>query len=267
MKPFFLQCKSDDIVFTCWYLKDAFKKESPRIGIMCYGLPSHPYQHSPAKLEFLMQQGWMLVYPSYRGSYASEGKFTWEGCVDTILKVITIIHGGKVTSVEGRSLEFTKPSIVLMGGSFGGSVALVAGAKSKLIQNIVSISAPTDWRDHAKLKDEDGEPFDELYGWICHGWGSLWRIPSRKEWDRLTSGSADLNPILHLDELRSKNVFIVHGTGDNIVSPNRSKKLYEELKKGSGNHRLILLNEWHIDYNILSEEEVKKEFFAWLKKL
>lgn len=203
--------------------------------VFCYGLPSHPYQHSPAKVEGLIEEGFVLFYPNYVGTWGSYGTMSWENCVSTVLQSIDFLKGGKGENAYNRSsIAWEVKDIVLVGGSFGGSVALVAGAKSKEIKNIVSVAAPTDWRDHSRIAEEPGEPIDELFNSIKRGWNNLWRIPSKKEWDRLATGKVDLNPIDYIKELRDKNILLIHGELDNIVAVKRSKLLYEQLKTGKG---------------------------------
>ncbi len=261
-----MKCINKNIVFSVWYLKNHFKRKKPFVGIMCHGLPSHPYQHNPAKIEKLILDGWILVYPNYQGTWASKGDVSWEGCVETIIDVAEFISKGNLKSIKNQKLSFRNPRLVLIGGSFGGSVALVAGAKSSLVKNIVCVAGVTNWRNHQQIPEEYAEPFDELYKTVLEGFGPLWRIPSKKEWLRLEKGLVDLNPIDYHKKLSKKSIFLVYGKKDNIVSSKRGIELYKELKKGSGNHELILLDRGHCDYNVFSEDSLYKKLSLWLKK-
>jgi dipeptidyl aminopeptidase/acylaminoacyl peptidase len=261
-----MRCINKNIVFSVWYIKNHFKRKNPFVGIMCHGLPSHPYQHNPAKIEKLILEGWILIYPNYKGTWASKGDMSWEGCVETIIDMVNYISKGNIKSVNNQNLFFENPRIVLIGGSFGGSVALVAGAKSPLVKDIVCVAGVTNWRNHQQIPGEDGEPMDKLYKSVLKGYGPLWRITSKKEWLKLEQGSVDLNPIDYHKKLSEQNVFLVYGKKDNIVSSKRGIELYKELKKGSGKHELILLDKGHCDYNVFSNENLYNKLSIWLKR-
>ena len=50
MKPKFSVFRHGDVVTTVWSKSGLSKDKKYRFMIFCYGLPSHPYQHSPAKV-------------------------------------------------------------------------------------------------------------------------------------------------------------------------------------------------------------------------
>jgi pimeloyl-ACP methyl ester carboxylesterase len=247
-----------DIVANMWS-KDGLQVDRDyRFMIFCYGLPSHPYQHSPAKVERLIEEGFVLLYPNYVGTWASYGTMSWEKCVDTALRSVDFLKRGKGEELRGNSVVSWKvKDITLVGGSFGGSVALVAGAKSEDVKFIVSVAAPTNWRDHSRIPEETGEPIDELFHSIQRGWENLWRIPSKKEWRRLATGNVDLNPVDYVEKLRDKNVLLIHGELDNIVSLKRSVGLHERIKNGKGKHELLVLEgEGHRGNDVVGREDV-----------
>lgn len=142
---------------------------------------------------------------------------------------------------------------------------LVAGAKSKDIRSIISVAAPTNWRDHSRVPEEPGEPIDELFDSIQRGWENLWRIPSKKEWDRLARGDVDLNPIDYVEELRDKNTLLIHGEVDNIVAARRSINLHQQLNIGKGRHELLILRgEGHRGNEVIGREDLIERVFGFL---
>ena len=257
-----------DIVASMWSKESLESNKKFRFMIFCYGLPSHPYQHNPAKVEKLIERGFVLIYPNYIGTWASYGIMSWENCTNTILQTIDFLRGGEGKNIYDDSKILWKvKDITLVGGSFGGAVVLVAGAKSKYIKNIIAVCAPTNWRNHSRIPEEKGEPIEKLYYTIQKGWKNLWRIPNKEEWDRLVNGSADLNAVDYIEELKNKNVLLIHGELDNIVVAKRSIDLYSQLKKGNGNHKLIILkNEGHEGNYIIGREDVFTQVIDWLGK-
>jgi esterase/lipase len=265
-RPVLSTFRFGDIVASIWS-KDILQTDKAyRFMVFCYGLPSHPYQHNPAKVEPLIENGFVLLYPNYIGTWASHGVMSWEKCVDTVLQSIHFLNGGKGENVYDKSdVAWRVKDITLVGGSFGGSVVLVTGAKTDDVDYIVSVAAPTDWRDHSRIAEEPGEPIEELFNSIKRGWDNLWRIPSKKEWDRLATGNVDLNPIDYVKELRDKNILLIHGELDNIVAVKRSKQFYEQLETGKGKHKLLILKgEGHRGNDVVGREDVIQTVLKFL---
>jgi pimeloyl-ACP methyl ester carboxylesterase len=249
-----------------WCEDDLQSNLEYRFMIVCPGMPGHPYSRNPAKLEGLIEKGFVLVYPDYVGTWASYGTMSWEKCVDTVLQSIEFIKKRTGVSAYDRSrMSWGVRDIILLGGSFGGSVVLVAGAKSKDIRPIISVAAPTNWRNHSRIPEESGEPIDGLFDSIQRGWENLWRIPSRKEWDRLVRGDVDLNPVDYVEELGDKNTLLVHGEIDNIVAATRSIDLHQQLLKGKGKHELLILRgEGHKGNDVIGREDIIERVLRFL---
>ena len=266
MRPKFSVFRYGDIVATVWSKNKFNKDKKYRFMIFCYGLPSHPYQHNPAKVEKFLEKNFILVYPNYIGTWASYGTMSWENCVDTILQTIKFLKGGSGKETYNNSKTSWKvKDITLVGGSFGGTIALIAGAKSKDVKKIISIAAPTDFKSHNKMKNKSEESLENLYFCIMRGWQNLWRIPNRHEWDRLVEGKADINPVDYINSMKDKDVFLIHGENDRTVSQYRSIELYNQLKHGKGRHKIVIIkDEGHMGNDFIGDEIVSKKVFAWL---
>lgn len=262
MRPNFHVFNVDGIRLCMWFRENIDPNKEYRFIISCHGLPSHPYQHNPSKMENVTDAGFVMVFPNYIGTWASDGIMSWENCVKTILDTVDFVKSGqgrKVTQYTGDDsiIKWKVKDITLLGGSFGGSVALVAGAKSKDVKNIISIAAPTNWRDHSKIHEESAEPIEDLYDAIKHGWKNLWRIPNKEEWNRLVEGTADLNPCDYIVQLKSKNTLLIHGDADKVVSVKRAEQLHEDIKDGKGKHEIIILKgEGHMGNETIGRNEI-----------
>lgn len=262
MEPDYHVFNVNGIRLWMWFKEDLDPSKEHRFIISCHGLPSHPYQHTPAKMENVIDAGFVMVFPNYIGTWGSDGTMSWEKCVKTILDTVDFIKSGqgkKVTQYadDNAIVKWKVKDITLLGGSFGGSVALVAGVKSKNVKNIISIAAPTNWKDHSKIPEEPAEPIEDLFNAVEDGWKHLWRIPNKEEWMRLVKGSADLNAVDYIEALKSKNTLLIHGDADKVVSVNRTKRLHEKVKDGKGRHEIIILKkEGHMGNDILGQHEI-----------
>lgn len=265
MRPKHFSFRFGKIKATVWFCERLEKGKKYRFMIFCHGLPGHPYQFNPAKIECLLKKGFVLVFPDYIGTWASYGIMSWDNCVATILQTITSLKKGKGREIRGNTkVEWDLKDIILVGSSFGGSVALVAGAKSSDIQKIISFAAPTDYRNHSKIKGED-ESIEGLYDVVVQEAGALWRIPNKAEWSRLVRGDADINPIDYIESLKNKDVLLVHGNKDRVVSVKRSDKLFRSLRTGKGNHKILILKgEKHIGYDSICQKNLMPKVLRWL---
>ncbi|MFO8015534.1 MAG: prolyl oligopeptidase family serine peptidase [Candidatus Woesearchaeota archaeon] len=262
MRPNFHVFNINGIRLLMWFREDLDPNKEYRFIISCHGLPSHPYQHNPAKMEIVTDAGFVMIFPDYIGTWASDGTMSWENCAKTILDAVDFVKSGqgkKVTQYADDEpiIKWKVKDITLLGGSFGGSVALVAGAKSDDVKNIISIGAPTNWRDHSRIPEESAEPIEDLYYAIKNGWKNLWRIPDKKEWDRLVKGTADLNPVDYIEQLKSKNTLLIHGGADETVSVKRAEQLHQDIRDGKGRHEIMILkDEGHKGNDTIGREEI-----------
>ncbi|MHB1907404.1 MAG: alpha/beta hydrolase family protein [Nitrososphaerales archaeon] len=238
-----------------------------KIAILLPGVPGSLYSDRSEIVARLVRDGFVVIAPEYIGTFASDGKFTFENAVDTILYMIdSIAKGKKFYDVwQGKyfavSVRPVKNKVLLLGGSFGGSVALVAGSKSKQVNHIVGISTQGTYR-------ESQESNREMLRIMAEGFPHVYRtdIIARRRFER---GSVDLNPIEYSNELAKKNVLLIHGMKDNVVRYRESLKLHERLTKESlgGSKRIILLeNKSHSGGSLAGEKEIYQKIKRWLRE-
>ena len=257
--------KYGDVLIRIWYNPEAlYSKKPKRFLIICHGCPSHPYDESPATNQRFMQDGLVLVYPEYIGTWGSDGQCNFENAVDTVLKTIKLLRKGAAKDINsGHVVNWKAEEIILIGGSFGGSVALVAGAKSGFIKKIVAISPVTDWRTHKKsgFKEED---LAHVWKIIKEGLNNYWRA-RKQDYARLMKGELDLNPVDYIGILKEKNTFLIHGIYDKDVNYRRSENFHKQLRRGSGRHKIYLSRQkGHIVTRHLSEGQYYKKVIKWI---
>lgn len=266
MRPTLKVFKFGGIVATMWYGENLSPDKVRRFIISCHGLPSHPYQHNPAKMEPLLDKGFVMLFPNYIGTWGSSGTMSWENCVRTVHRAIDFLKAGSGNNLyDNAEVTWEVKDVTLLGGSFGASVVLVAGAKSADVKNIIAVAGPTNWKDHSRIPEEAAEPIEELFNVVQRGWSHLWRIPGKEEWMRLVEGTADLNAVDYVDSLKEKNILLIHGGDDTIVAAKRSRELYKSIKKGKGKHELLILEgEGHRGNDVVGRDDVLPRVLAFL---
>lgn len=225
--------------------------------IFCYGIPSHPFDRFPFGLESYLRQGYLLAYPHYEGTFGSDGVCTIENAVDsTIQAVQAVLQGSAIDLLSGKHVHTESQQIILVGGSFGGSVALLAAAKSSEINTVISVAGPTNYR---------GRDFSSLEAKMNRAYKKEWNIDS-SVWEAFKQERLDINPIDYVDALKQKNTYLIHGAHDPIVSADHATTLHDLLKVGSGNHQLLIEpNVEHIGSHYIGIERVHHLVENWLK--
>ena len=240
-----------DIVYT-----DLRAKRAIVVG---YGLLSSPMSHHTPIVKKLANSGFLIFIPRYYGTYESDGVCTFENAANSMLDTVKLVKLGKAQDAWGEKLRWNAKQIILAGGSFGGSAALVAGAKSKDVKKIVAVATPTDYRTKRGIA---------AYRVIWSiGYKNTWRC-AKNAWKKFIAGDIDLNAIDYTEQLKKKDVLLMHGSKDKIVSPKYSELLYNKLADGKGFHKLIIIKgAGHSSImGFLMRPGVFKQFVEWLKK-
>jgi len=229
------------------------KDYSPKNHIVTlYGLLSSPLGPYNNATNILIKNGFTVWCPHYEGTFASDGVCTFDNAVGSVIKTIQLIEKRKATSLfSNTETTWNKDKIVVVGSSFGGSIALVAAGKSRKINKVVSLAGPTDYRMHKNI-------FSYYPRWK-KGWQNTWRT-NRTFWQKFAKGNLDLNAINYAKLLLSKNVVLVHDKGDKQVDFRQSKILYEAIKNGPGQHKLVAFNNGiHFSTDDFGNKRILKE--------
>jgi len=103
--------------------------------ILLHGFPGNERNLDLA--QSIRSAGWNVMYFDYRGSWGSPGDFSFTHCIEDTRSAIAYLRDeGKVAK-----LRSDPKTIVLIGHSMGGFVALQAGALDPAMKAVVTISA------------------------------------------------------------------------------------------------------------------------------
>jgi len=86
--------------------------------LLLHGYPG--YERNLDIAQVVRTHGWNVIYFDYRGSWGSQGKFTFKNCVEDVINVVAFCDKYQ------DSLKIDTSNIVLFGHSMGGWVALKA---------------------------------------------------------------------------------------------------------------------------------------------
>lgn len=181
----------------------------------------------------LLAHGIDSIIPDYYGYARSLKQFTPQNCIDTIRNTFTSIKWCKqYTAIyEQKIYHFPKyKQYIIVWHSFGGRITAMLPKFEKSIDTIALIAPQISSSDYNQrwYPEEDNEVFfkiieqwyQHLYRWIDH--------PDRS---RHFNDTLWLTPLLQPEVLKDINVFMGHGTADDVIRYGRSKEFYEILKK------------------------------------
>jgi pimeloyl-ACP methyl ester carboxylesterase len=94
-------------------------------------------------------RGWNVIYFNYRGSWASQGNFSFENCVQDVVNIVSFCKK------YSDSLQIDTSNIVLFGHSMGGWVCLKALQRLPGIKKGFALSA---WNIYDDTKGANSEP-------------------------------------------------------------------------------------------------------------
>jgi uncharacterized protein len=103
--------------------------------ILLHGFPGNERNLDLA--QSIRRAGWNVMYFDYRGSWGSPGDFSFTHCIEDTVSAIAFLRD----PAQAAKLRSDPKTVVLIGHSMGGFVALQAGALDPAVKGIATISA------------------------------------------------------------------------------------------------------------------------------
>ncbi len=218
------------------FLPPALSGKKRKVIILCDGMPSIPRKQGLA--EFLSGKGYWVFYPRWRGSWESDGRFLEKSPVADILDVVSELPKGIRESAFGERFKVNPDEIFVIGGSFGGSAAILSSLDGR-INKVVANCPVVDWSIlKSEQKKETSNPSYAAY--IRESFGNAYRLSDRN-WNKLKTGTF-FNPVRHTDELTPSKIMMFHAKDDPYV-PWRT---VEKFAKQTGIKLRLLLRGGHL---------------------
>lgn len=202
-----------------WFIDLVFKeiifeftiptREQKGIVLLLNGLPSVPKLNN--LLEFLAHEGYIALFPRYRGTWESSGTFLEKSPVGDVEEISEYLLSKKrlIELYANKEFNITTDNLILIGSSFGGAVALCA-ATLPTIKKIITLSPVVDWTDYAGLQTK--EKSYHLMSFLRTAFENGYRF-NENDWKKFESGKL-FNPEKNLPEQVSQKIIIVCDKSD-----------------------------------------------------
>lgn len=187
------------------------EKQTGRILILAQGFPSVPSKRSV--LEFLVGEGYTVIFPRYRGTWESDGYFLEESPTQDIKLVVTeLIRQKKFwCSFSQVWIPLRVKNFFVIGSSFGGPAAAWL-SQHPLVTKVALLSPVIDWE-----KEGAAEPFAECIRFARDGFGMATRLRSTRDWYKLRQDKNFYSFPPSLTPAERQKIFLIHCHDDTVV--------------------------------------------------
>jgi pimeloyl-ACP methyl ester carboxylesterase len=197
------------------FLPPAQRSKKERVIILCDGMPSIPRKQPLA--EFLSAKGYWVFYPRYRGAWESGGNFLERSPHLDILDVIDGFQDEIRELAFGKRFRMRASEIFVIGGSFGGTAALLCSLDER-VKKVIANCAVVEWGGlPGEQKKETSNPSYAAY--IREAFGLAYRLSDRN-WKKLSDGRF-YSPTYHAGEMTGAKIMMFHAQDDPFI-PYRS---------------------------------------------
>ena len=203
--------------------------------------------------QFLSQKGYWVIYPRWRGAWESGGRFLEKSPAQDLSDIIDELPRKIREAAFGKTFALSPDRIFVIGGSFGGTAAILASLDQR-IAKVIANCPVVDWSILPRgQKKETSNPNYAAY--IREAFGNGYRL-SEKNWAKLGTGRF-FNPARHVHELTASKILMFHAKDDPYI-PWQS---VESFASRSGIQLKLLARGGH-----LSTDYIVKKYWAQIRR-
>jgi len=233
------------------FLPSFRRMKKQKLIILCDGMPSMPRKQPLA--QYLSQKGYWVIYPRWRGAWESGGRFLEKSPSKDLSDIIDELPKRIREAAFGKTFTLSPDKIFVIGGSFGGTAAILSSLDSR-VTKVIANCPVVDWSILTKeQKKETSNPSYVAY--IREAFGNGYRL-SEKNWAKLSSGSF-FNPAHHVHDLTASKILMFHAKDDPYI-PWRS---VERFASRSGIQLRLLARGGH-----LSTDYVVRKYWPQIRR-
>jgi uncharacterized protein len=228
--------------------------------ILLHGFPGNERNLDLA--QSIRRAGWNVLYFNYRGSWGSPGDFSFTHCIEDAQSAIAYLRD----DTKAAKLRSDPNTIVLIGHSMGGFVALQAGALDPDIKAIVTISAADLGTSRAQaVRSDQRDLFAKglAAGLAAEGMAPLAGVSPQMLASEVLANAAKWNFVERASKFASRPLLVIT-SDDGLTPPNDA---FVDAVKKSGNREVntvhIPTDHSYSDHRITLQQTV----LDWLARL
>ena len=193
------------------FLPPSRTSKKQRVIILCDGMPGVPRKQSLA--QWLSRKGYWVFYPRWRGSWESDGQFLQRSPQQDLNDIIDELPKNIGESAFRQKFKLSPDEIFVIGGSFGGTAAILASLDPR-VKKVIANCPVVDWSIlHEEQKKETSNK--SYVDYVREAFGNGYRL-SEKNWDKLRSGTF-YNPLHYIKKLNPAKILMFHAKDDPYI--------------------------------------------------
>ena len=197
--------------------------------LLLHGFPGHELNVDFAHI--LRRAGWNVMIFHYRGSWGSQGEFSFTHCIEDVHSVLNYLRNPEII----HKFRMDVQKIVIIGFSMGGFLSLISAIEDPSINAIASIAGVNfgHWATIVR-NQETGSVINDL---LKEDLLPLNGTTSEQLIEEVLKNENNWNAINLAKNLSNRILLLVAGTKDTVVPiSNHHKPLVEELLTYNSTH-------------------------------
>ena len=204
----------------------------------------------------------VLVF-NFRGTWSSEGTFSFESSMEDIHKAVEFLH--EKDNIERYNIDTT--NIIVAGHSFGGAMALTEAMYNPEIRRIISIAGADESVFGRKMLTDDS--FRTMFEGMlkaCESPEGPIKFDSELSINKWLTNLDKFDQVKHAESLVDRDILFVGGWQDNsVILEEHILPLYRKLQElSSGKIQICVFNTDHGFGNV--REELAETIEKWIKE-
>jgi esterase/lipase len=207
-------------------------KKTDTILVWAIGGPTVPDNGDLSVAPIILEQGIDVFVPDYLGFGRSDGIFTPENCIKTLLFVYKSFDEGTygISYYDDSKINLKYKKIIFVGKSLGGAYVPLLPKFNSKITNIAVFCGAVDQSEQGKI---DGEETNEDFVRTIEkgGYKYLYRgfVENKKLWWKHLKDIDGLSPMDNIKYLKNAKVFIGHGKKDECIHYSKAENYYNKI--------------------------------------
>lgn len=258
--------KSHLVNYAKWLVWQYYQTEgNTKLAIWMAWAPAIPKKASD-DARFFANAGFDLIRPDYYGLARSDGYFSPQGCVQTLVDTVSTIQSGwSLLSIYSRD-EVVVPmydEIVVVGASYGWWIAAIAPKIISSIKEIILLYpwfAEDDMNQRGYLEEWD-EEFIRQYSLQK----SLYRFaPWVDPYEALIDITA-FDSLHDMSHLHHTKIFVWHGSADDCIWSGRSRQWVDSLRQMNPDGQYHYAEYYGLWHGGVCKEAILRGWLYWRK--
>ncbi|PID84287.1 hypothetical protein CSB09_01780 [Candidatus Gracilibacteria bacterium] len=246
------------------------KNPNGKCIIVALGAPNLIDVDNLRNAKLLTDAGYDILVPEYYGFCRSQGKFTPQNSIQTLVDTYKIAQGNTSKILESvyfgeKIAPFSYKEIIFLGMSFGGFAVLMLPKFLPDTKKIIAFYPVLDYLSFGKMgvKEETAEDFRNN---ILRGFSTQFRGIQDDIWQKQFQDELGLSPLYETEYVKNVSLFLAHGTKDTSIFYKKTAQYFQILKQKYPSGNIVYKEYLDAGHDTNTMFPATKDAIHWLSK-